>query len=157
MTDQLVTIARFPSLFEAEVAQDRLKAEGIPCFLTDTAMVGLGLPNVVGGTGLQVPAEHAAHARALLVEAPTADVDRTSEEPESITEAERNARRAWRAALLGVVFWPLEWYAIWLLVKVGLSDDTLRPGLRWRALVAAVVSGVFGVILPGYLFISILQ
>lgn len=65
---ELVTIARFRDLAEAELARGKLEAEGIPAFLADQYLVGLdwNYSNAVGGVRLQVPLEWAEEARDIL-------------------------------------------------------------------------------------------
>ncbi len=43
---------------------------------------------------------------------------------------EQNAERAYRAALIGMVFFPLQFYATWLLLSVWQVDTPLRPSVR---------------------------
>jgi predicted RNA-binding Zn-ribbon protein involved in translation (DUF1610 family) len=65
---ELITIARFRDLAEAELARGKLEAEGIPAFLADQCLVGLdwNYSNAVGGVRLQVPKEYAEEARDIL-------------------------------------------------------------------------------------------
>jgi hypothetical protein len=68
MSDQHVTVARFPNPTEAELAKTRLEEEGIPVLLlgelTATAYAGFG--EMVGGIQLQVPQIDAERARRFL-------------------------------------------------------------------------------------------
>lgn len=65
---ELVTIARFRDLPEAELARGKLEAEGIPASLADHYLVGLAwsYSNAVGGVRLQVSQECADEARDIL-------------------------------------------------------------------------------------------
>jgi hypothetical protein len=56
------------------------------------------------------------------------------------TNRERNADRAWRGALFGLLFFPLELYVFWLLIKVFTSDERVNPRQLRRALMAAVIN-----------------
>ena len=57
------------------------------------------------------------------------------------TSREQNVDRALLSAIFGfVVFPPLEVYAIWLLIKVFLSDERLSARRRRRGLVALFVN-----------------
>jgi hypothetical protein len=66
--NEIVTIARFRDLPQAELACGKLEAEGIPAFLADHNLVGLSwiYSNAVGGIRLQVMREHMAEARMIL-------------------------------------------------------------------------------------------
>jgi hypothetical protein len=77
----LTTIATYETPALAHVAKSRLVDEEIPCFIADEHIIGMNmfLSVAVGGVKLQVPQEHAGHARAILNEGvPTAEeaVDR---------------------------------------------------------------------------------
>ena len=57
MSKHLLTIARFGTPFQANMAKNRLEAEGIPAFLADEQTVGnlLLYGAVLGGVKLLVP------------------------------------------------------------------------------------------------------
>lgn len=66
---RLVTIRSFADSFEANLALELLRAEGISGFLADQNMVAIGgglYTNMVGGIRLQVPEEDAERALQLL-------------------------------------------------------------------------------------------
>jgi hypothetical protein len=159
------TIATFSNGIAANLAKGRLEETGIRVYLADEQTVGLAwhLTNAIGGIKLQVADEDVDEARAVLAEqgddepvtGPPAieensvvdDAD-ASDEPEiTSTLREQTADRALRGALFGLLLFPLEFYVVWLLVKVFVSDEKLDRR-RWRnAVVAAVIS------LPCVLFI----
>jgi hypothetical protein len=62
------TVARFPDLTSAQLAQSMLEAAGIPCSIPDEHSAGLDwrLTGGLGGVRLQVPPEHAEAAVQLL-------------------------------------------------------------------------------------------
>lgn len=66
--DDLVVLARFPLAFEAQIAQARLEASGIPAFLENVNTVNADwlLSNAIGGVSLLVPAFMEAEANKLL-------------------------------------------------------------------------------------------
>ena len=66
--DDLVVLVRFPLAFEAQIAQARLEASGIPAFLQNVNTVNADwlLSNAIGGVSLSVPASMAAEATAVL-------------------------------------------------------------------------------------------
>ena len=64
----LVTVATFPDVAEAELAKGRLQLEGIAAFVIDAQTAGV-MPFLTGSTGgvrLQVRAENAEQAREIL-------------------------------------------------------------------------------------------
>ena len=79
----LETIARFRDVPAAQLAQSRLEADGIPASLLGVNHVGINwlISQAIGGIRLQVPAEDAEHARELLQQ------DR-SEDLEGVPEAD---------------------------------------------------------------------
>jgi Putative prokaryotic signal transducing protein len=66
----LITVERFRDLPEALLAKGKLESAGIPCFLADTELVRTDwlLSNLIGNMRLQVRAEDAEEAVALLHE-----------------------------------------------------------------------------------------
>lgn len=71
MTDELVTIATFQFLPEAEASKLRLEAEGLTVLLANAEIVSMDwfLANAIGNIQLQVPSSQAATATALLEQA----------------------------------------------------------------------------------------
>jgi len=62
------------------------------------------------------------------------------EVPEARTNREQSADRAFRTALIGLVAFPLEIYAFWLVLDVVCSEERLSPIHRRRATLAALIS-----------------
>src|SRR5262249_53481944 len=56
---------------------------------------------------------------------------------EQLTRREENADRAFRGAIVGLLFWPLQFYVLWVLVKIFISDERLQSDKRKRAIIAA--------------------
>jgi Putative prokaryotic signal transducing protein len=52
---------------------------------------------------------------------------------------ERDAERAFRGAVLGVLFFPIQLYAFYLLVKIFISEESLGDRERRKAIIAAVL------------------
>ena len=74
-------------------------------------------------------------------EAPSAedeDDDDLEEEP-PLTTRERNGLRAFRGALLGILFPPIELYVLYLVYKIFVSDEQLGPRYRNMARDATVI------------------
>lgn len=68
MADELITVARFEFVPEAEAARMHLEGEGIRTFIADGGMVTADwfLGNAIGYVKLQVPASQAGRAREML-------------------------------------------------------------------------------------------
>jgi hypothetical protein len=81
MPDKIVTLAMFYDAVEAQLAKNRLEAEGIPVFITGDTTGGLfgGMGGAFGTVHLQVTEENYPRASALL----EADEDDSDEEDES--------------------------------------------------------------------------
>jgi Putative prokaryotic signal transducing protein len=66
--DELVTVASFPDVAEAQLAKERLELEGVPAFVIDALTAGV-MPYLTGSTGgvrVQVAGPDAARAREIL-------------------------------------------------------------------------------------------
>jgi hypothetical protein len=65
--DDLVTVASFPDVAEAELARERLGLEGIRAFVIDEQTAGV-MPYLTGSTGVrvQVVAKDLERAREIL-------------------------------------------------------------------------------------------
>jgi hypothetical protein len=65
--DELVTVATFPDVAEAELAKERLELEGIQAFVID-AQAGGVMPYIAQSTGVrvQVPPEDLERAKEIL-------------------------------------------------------------------------------------------
>jgi hypothetical protein len=72
-------------------------------------------------------------------EAPSAEDEDDLEEEPPLTTRERNGLRAFRGALLGILFPPIELYVLYLVYKVFVSDERLGARYRNMARAAAVI------------------
>jgi hypothetical protein len=70
------------------------------------------------------------------------------EEEPPLSDRERNGLRAFRGALLGILFPPIELYVLYLVYKVFVSDE--RLGARYRKM--AWVAGVIMLIVLGGMY-----
>jgi hypothetical protein len=164
MTENLVTVGTYPTSLEAQLAKNRLQAAGIPAILLDGEVADMAwyLTNAVGGVKLQVQPGAAEQARAVLARVHSGEENAPSgeqtadegmemgllpggevpedEEEESQTGRERDAERAWRGAVLGLLFFPFQLYVFWLLLKVFVSNDPLGPRFRRLAWGAALLN-----------------
>jgi hypothetical protein len=66
--DRLVTVARYESTGEAQLAKTQLEDAGIPCLLANAEQSGLApmFDTTEGGVQVKVPADRADEARAVL-------------------------------------------------------------------------------------------
>ena len=66
--DRLVTVARYDSRGDAQLAQARLEDAGIPCMLANAEQAGFAMMFDASRSGVQVkvPADRTDDARALL-------------------------------------------------------------------------------------------
>lgn len=174
-----MTIARFVDPIEASMAKNCLDEAGLPAFLADADTVATvwTFSNALGGIKLQVAGLDADTARAILGERHDVSADDAAElireaiatrpapedggddlppdddddpdEPEP-SRREKNAERALRAAVFGIFFFPIAFYASFLLMKVVFSDEPLADAPTKRAYTAAAINLPFLVIL--YLF-----
>jgi hypothetical protein len=62
------------------------------------------------------------------------------DEDEVLSDREKTAHRAARAAVFGLLFWPLEAYAAWLLLKVYFSQEKLEGRARIHAKLSAWIN-----------------
>lgn len=68
MTENLVTIGRYSTPYEANMAKSHLESEGIPAFIADEYTVGMNwlYSNALGGVKVQVPESMASEAQQIL-------------------------------------------------------------------------------------------
>jgi hypothetical protein len=133
MVATLVTVAAYDNVLEAGYWQAMLEAEGIPVVAADREIVAMQwqISGAVGNIKLQVPEPLAGRAREVLETHRRASPYRPPEAPE--------ASRALLAAFLGLLFWPLQIYSIWLLVRLFPRRRELLPDDRRRMKLAAML------------------
>jgi hypothetical protein len=169
MSDDLVTVATFADPVQANLAKNRLEASGVRAFLANEEAVDMDwlLGNALGWIRLEVGDEDADDARAVLdhhdgvdasaavapEEVPSAideaeplpDPDQEEEDGEdferTLTGRDQDAERAFRGAILGILFLPVQFYVFYLLVKVFISEEPIGDRERRRAIVAGVLCG----------------
>jgi hypothetical protein len=174
-----VTVARFIEPVAASLAKNCLEDAGIPAFLADVETVSTAwqLSNALGGIKLQVIGPDAARASGLLQEqlhhSTSEDTELAQEavatkpvlgdsdddlpledeedepEPEP-TNREKSAERAFRGAVYGLLFFPLEFYASYLLLLILFSSEALAGRARRRAYIAAAINTPYMLILLGF-------
>jgi hypothetical protein len=171
---ELVTIAVTQGSVEANVVKNYLAEAGIEAFLVDDEAVSMNwvMTNAYGGMKVQVAAVDADVAREALElkseagehgevwtsVSPSASLERmpVDDEPEKEPSVrETNANRAFRAAVLGLLFWPIELYAVYVLFKVYRSSEILVGRPRTLAKLASVITGaaILSPVLALWLFV----
>lgn len=161
-THKLVTIARYQNVSTANLAKNKLEIAGIASFLADAETINTDwlLSNALGGVKLQVEASDADRAREQLSyemdEASLEALDQeavesadewtephgtTSDEPLApLSDREELAKRAWRGALLSLLFPPLFLLIGWMVFRIYLSDEPLGQPYRRQAWLAGLMS-----------------
>jgi Putative prokaryotic signal transducing protein len=180
MAERLVTMATFDDPIAAAMAKNYLESEGIPAILLDESSVATDwlLSNAIGGIKLQVFVRHVERAEFLLDRIPKKldDDDEPllhhSVDPEASIEWRTKQQeiaeelraeqidqspcnllvdRLFRATVLGFLFFPLHFYAIWLLLDVFVVFKEIEPQRRWKVwfsllcnipLIGCVVAGI---------------
>jgi hypothetical protein len=159
---RLTTVATYLEPIQAELARSRLDAEGIPAFIQggEFASMAWHLTLANQGVKVQVPTEDAERAMAILSETSAAGGQEHGDEhwPQTAeneaafgddhdvvaeplqTVREQNADRAFRGAVIGLFFLPLQLYVFWLLLKVFVSEEALSGRSANRAFVAAAIN-----------------
>ena len=154
----LVTVAVPRTAAEAHFLKNQLEAVGIDVYLADEEAVAMAwhMTGGFGGVKLQVAATDAEDGRyfgppALARYAGATAVGGTAaededDEEEVLSEREQTANRAYRAAVFGLLFFPLEAYALWLFIRVARTRDSLAGKLRVNAKVGALIMvlGILG-------------
>jgi DNA-directed RNA polymerase subunit RPC12/RpoP len=113
-----VTVASFPNVVAADIAQLKLESEQIPCVVLNRNLVSLNWlwTNAFGGLMIQVPEHEVARATAILAEkaAASPDMDEDEEYRPAVCGhcgSRRLISATWsrRWAMLGILFlgWPI--------------------------------------------------
>lgn len=170
MADDLKKLASFPTVTEAALVRNLLEREGIPAFITDEQVVGMEfiLGNAVGWIKVEVREGDWERAQEILAArdgragavAPGMETgepepdgidedlrDRTAPHPDEDapeTPTEARIRRAYLAAVLGLLFCPpcFNLYSMVLLLRVAFSPDEPRPRNNWKYFVTWVADFV---------------
>jgi hypothetical protein len=153
MGSQLKTVAAYNDPVEAAMARNYLEAAGIQVLLLDemTIATDWGLGNAIGGIKLQVHGWHLERAEMLLSRldrersehpekrdhpetgiATPETADELREEQEEESPRNLLVERAFRATVFGLLFWPLQFYALILLLSIPSTPGVIRPRNRWK-------------------------
>ncbi|QDU51297.1 putative signal transducing protein [Gimesia panareensis] len=154
MSDDFVTVATLNTPTEASLVRNQLEAEGIRVFLSDEEAVGMAwyLGNAIGGIKVQVAAEDADRAFGLLDEHDPVTISEedwktvegfengwdeeeedadaaedTAEESAPERDLDQEVNRAFKAAVLGIIFFPIQVYSFFLLLDILFSGHSLTP------------------------------
>ncbi len=161
MSEMRVTVTTFFDATSADVAREFLEERGIETFLmddpgltTEAALPGLA----INGIRLQVAPWDVDQAYLLLnrlkreqEDSPTSTAfadpslaaelaEDAREEAEDNRPVNRLADRALKAAIIGVILWPVQFYASYLLVQLIDSKEAVGQRYRWRARLAALIN-----------------
>jgi hypothetical protein len=168
MANDLVTVATFLNTTQAALAKSRLESEGVQTFLADEHIVSTDwlLSTAVGGVRVQVESQNTEKAIEILnsesisndelisvaenYEGDPSEFEGTEDDFEEkiinqcedppLTQREMNADRAYRGAIIGLV-WPLAIPFVFVtLLKIFISNDKLRPSKRRKAIIAAILN-----------------
>lgn len=155
MSEELVCVGQFNTPELAHVARFELESEGIQSFLDNewVASMDWSLTNAVGGVKLLVSSLDAKNASEILNsrsrfqwEERESDIDcdeSEGNETRSIdtNDREENALRAFRGAILGLLFLPVQFYICYLLLfKVLGSDLPLSAKRKQQVIIAAIIN-----------------
>ena len=162
MSDRLVTVATFQDSVAAELARNFLEHEGIACVLIDDTTVATDwmLSAAIGGVKLQVAALDFERAELLLaqIDRERDDEDEADDEddPTAIASLEiaedlraeaedrapinQLADKVFRAAVFGLILWPLQLYVLYLLACIFAEEGRISRGRRWKVWAAVVLN-----------------
>lgn len=155
MNDELVTIATFGNYLQANLARDELRSNGIHCVVPgDDASGFLGMYTGSIGIKLCIRREDLKAARQILSQIDSVEVaeelpeEASKSEPDDIdpqepNQREQEAQRAFRSAVIGCFFVPLQAYTSWLLLRVWFSEEPLRSKWRRAAFLALAINAPF--------------
>ncbi|HYW22368.1 MAG TPA: hypothetical protein VE956_24275 [Nodularia sp. (in: cyanobacteria)] len=151
MVNNFVTVATFTSSPEANLAKQRLEAEGVRCLLLNesTLNVAWHLSVAVGWIQLQVLKENVDLAKSILVSEldyqSVSDVvmeqDDYDDDIEILSRADKTADRALITSVISLifVFLPMQIYSLWLLLSLAISHEKISPNRRIKVIVALLL------------------
>lgn len=152
-TEEETIVAAFDTVLEAEMARGRLEVEDIPSRIVDGNTVGIAahLSMALGGAKLVVGQSDFDAARTILF-SPSAFADEFVDvEPHEhndqaliVTQADADASRALKSAIIGLVFVPPlgHLWSLYLLVGVARGGGQLSASGRRQAATALVIDSI---------------
>ncbi len=141
-----VTIAVFEKQADADLAQSRLQKADINSMIEeyDHDAAYYRFDPVAVGIHLKVHPEDVEQAEAALandtVDEPHKALEEDIPTAEPLNPREEMAQQAWNGAWMSLLFPPLYLFVFWLILKVHFANEPLRPQLRKRAWIAALIA-----------------
>jgi hypothetical protein len=144
-----VVIATFDTPHEAELARIHLESLNIDASVKDDTLIGLAqiYAGAFGGVKLLTDADDAEEASRLVER--LRGKKRKKKKGEL---ADDGARRAFRAAIIGIFLCPGPVHAYSLILVNGLKDSQLTPAGKRNALAATIISSL---VLFGYFLLVV--
>ncbi len=152
MNNQLITVATFSTPIEGELAKHQLSAHGIQAYLKDEATANMAwhLTVAIGWVKLQVAESDVERAMTILAQENQSTEECLPEDDEEIVErlssADQMAEQAFRTAIIGLLFFPLQLYSLWLLIRLLVSSKLRRrisTKKYWKIFVAIAIDIIF--------------
>jgi hypothetical protein len=149
---RLVTIATFDNVLDAGYWRALLESQGIPVAAIDQEIVAVEwqIARAVGNIKLQVPESEATRAVGILRELRGREPPKEPGAPEDPL-----ARRALRAAFLGLLLPPLQLYSLLLVARLLPRWRELPKRDRRQAMVAVFVDLWFPVAACAYVYVVV--
>ncbi len=164
MPDNWTTVATFQDTIAAAVAKNFLDNEGIPSILLDEATVATDwmLSTAIGGIKLQVAPHHLERAELLLVQIRETQDEQAANTPVPDANAGQFASaeiaedlqsdledkqpineltdKLFRTTVFGYIIWPLQAYALFLMLQIATSEGKVSPKRRWKIWLSVVLN-----------------
>ena len=164
MPDNWTTVATFQDTIAAAVAKNFLDNEGIPSILLDEATVATDwmLSTAIGGIKLQVAPHHIERAELLLVQIRETQDEQAANTPVPDANAGQFASaeiaedlqsdledkqpineltdKLFRTTVFGYIIWPLQAYALFLMLQIATSEGKVSPKRRWKIWLSVVLN-----------------
>ncbi|GAX35987.1 DUF2007 domain-containing protein [Nodularia sp. NIES-3585] len=148
MVNSFVTVATFTSSLEANLAKQRLEAEGVKCLLLNESTVNVAwhLSVAVGWIQLQVPQPNIDLAKSILVSEldyqSVSDLGMEAEDDIKMPSwADKTADRAFIASVISLifVFLPIHIYSLWLLFCLLVYRQPISSNRRIKVILALLL------------------
>lgn len=153
MNNQLITVATFSTPIEGTLAKHQLEAHGIQAYLRDEATANMAwhLTVAIGWIKLQVVESDVERAMAILAQENQSTEELLSEDDdeeiiERLSSADQMVEQAFRTAIIGLLFFPLQLYSLWLLIRLLVSPRLKRrisAKRYWKIFVAIAIDIIF--------------